>query len=122
MGASMVCRGVRGATDCRREFEGRNSQGNEAVIGFDDPTKQYRPSRLASAIFTVTKDLNAEFPARRCPAIGWLDVSAPCGYGGSSFRFPGPSVSDLLHWNTTKAQKEIQHVYNSRRGPTAPRS
>jgi chorismate mutase len=43
--------------------------------------------------------------------MGWLDVPLLCGY---EVEVPGSlnlCVRILLHWNTHKSQKEIQHVY-----------
>jgi chorismate mutase len=66
---------------------------------------------IASAIFTVTRDLNAEFPALAARQMGWLDVPLLCGY---EVEVPGSLMSCvriLLHWNTNRSQNEIQHVY-----------
>jgi chorismate mutase len=66
---------------------------------------------IASAIFTVTRDLDAEFPALAARQFGWLEVPLLCGY---EIHVPGSlpmCVRVLLHWNTTKTQHEIQHVY-----------
>lgn len=69
------------------------------------------PSDIASAIFTVTRDVNAEFPALAARQLGWLEVPLLCGY---EIDVPGSlpnCIRVLVHWNTHQPQSEIQHVY-----------
>jgi chorismate mutase len=66
---------------------------------------------VASAIFTTTPDLDAEFPALAARQLGWLDVPLLCGHEMS---IPGSlprCIRVLVHWNTDRQQSEIQHVY-----------
>lgn len=72
---------------------------------------QMEAGDIASAIFTVTRDVNAEFPALAARQLGWLEVPLLCGY---EIDVPGSlpnCIRVLVHWNTGKAQSEIQHVY-----------
>jgi chorismate mutase len=73
---------------------------------------EIEPEDVASAIFTVTKDLDAEFPALAARQLGWIDVPLLCGY---EVQVPGSlqmCVRILVHWNTDRPQDEIVHVYN----------
>jgi len=66
---------------------------------------------VASAIFTTTPDLDAEFPALAARQLGWLDVPLLCGHEMS---IPGSlprCIRVLVHWNTELQQSEIQHIY-----------
>lgn len=68
---------------------------------------------VASVFFTVTEDLDAEFPAlaARSAAIGWTDVALMCM---REIPVPGSlrkCIRVLLHVNTTRSNAEIQHVY-----------
>jgi chorismate mutase len=68
---------------------------------------------VASVFFTVTEDLDAEFPAlaARSAAIGWTDVALMCM---REIPVPGSlrsCIRVLLHVNTTRSIAEIQHVY-----------
>lgn len=68
-------------------------------------------SDVASALFTVTNDLHSEFPALAARQLGWLEVPLLCGY---EITVPGSlprCIRVMLHWNTSKPQSEIQHVY-----------
>jgi chorismate mutase len=66
---------------------------------------------VASAIFSTTTDLNAEFPALAARQLNWLNVALMCVH---ELDVPGSldrCVRILLHWNTDKSADEIVHVY-----------
>ena len=66
---------------------------------------------VASAIFSVTHDLDAEFPALAARQLGWLDVPLLCT---NEINVPGSlqrCIRVLVNWNTPKSQDEIIHVY-----------
>jgi chorismate mutase len=66
---------------------------------------------VASAIFSTTPDLDAEFPALAARQLGWLDVPLLCGH---EIAVPGSlprCIRVLVHWNTDIAQADIQHIY-----------
>jgi chorismate mutase len=70
-----------------------------------------RPEDVASAIFTTTTDLNAEFPALAARQLGWTNVALMCFH---ELDVPGSlrkCIRILIHWNTDKPAHEIQHVY-----------
>jgi chorismate mutase len=86
-------------------------KGTRQLLALIIRRNEIDPTEVASAVFTVTKDLNAEFPALAARQLGWLDVPLLCGY---EVEVPGSlnlCVRIMLHWNTTKSQKEIHHVY-----------
>ena len=107
----MACRVVRGATtvtaNTREEILGETRKLLALMIRFND----IETADVASAIFTVTSDLNAEFPALAARQLGWLDVPLLCSY---EVDVPGSlrhCVRVLVHWNTDKTQQQITHVY-----------
>jgi chorismate mutase len=70
-----------------------------------------RPDDVASAIFSTTPDLDAEFPALAARQLGWFDVALMCTH---ELDVPGSlrrCIRILVHWNTEKAPGEIVHVY-----------
>jgi chorismate mutase len=70
-----------------------------------------RPDDVASAIFSTTPDLDAEFPAMAARQLGWLDVALMCNH---ELDVPGSlrrCIRILVHWNTQKSPGEIVHVY-----------
>ena len=108
---STVCRGIRGATTCsensREAILAATTEMLEQLIaanGLD-------PADIASAVFTTTSDLNAEFPAVAARALGWLDTALMCGH---EMAVPGAlqrCIRVLVHWNTTRRADEVVHVY-----------
>lgn len=70
-----------------------------------------RGEDVCSAMFTVTRDLNSEFPALAARQLGWIEVPLLCGY---EITVPGSlprCIRVLLHWNTDRCQSDINHVY-----------
>ena len=66
---------------------------------------------IASILFTVTTDLNADFPAHAARDLGWQYVPLICA---TEISVPGSMprvIRVLMHVNTCKSQKEIKHVY-----------
>jgi chorismate mutase len=66
---------------------------------------------VASAIFTTTPDLNSAFPATAARQLGWLDVPLMCSHEIEVAGSVTMCIRVLLHWNTDRAQHDIQHVY-----------
>ncbi len=69
------------------------------------------PADVASAIFTVTPDLDAVAPARAAREMGWIDAPLLCM---QEMRVPGSlsmCIRVLIHWNTDLEQSQIHHIY-----------
>ena len=69
------------------------------------------PEDVGSAIFTVTEDLTATFPAQAARQMGWSMVPMMCA---REIPVPGslPKVIRVLvHWNTETPQNDVKHVY-----------
>ncbi len=107
----MLCRGVRGATTVASNNREEILTATRQMLALLIRRNEIDPADVASAVFTVTEDLDAEFPALAARQLGWLDVPLLCGY---EISVPGSlprCIRILVHWNTTKSQREIQHVY-----------
>ncbi len=106
-----VCRGVRGATTIEVDDRDQILQATRQLLGLMIRRNGIESTDLASAVFTVTQDLGAEFPALAARQLGWLEVPLLCAY---ELSVPGSlpqCIRVMLHWNTDKTQSEIQHVY-----------
>ncbi|TWU51195.1 chorismate mutase [Rubripirellula reticaptiva] len=106
-----VCRGVRGATTVEIDDRDQILTATRQMLGLIIRRNGIETKDLASAQFTVTSDLSAEFPALAARQLGWIEVPLLCGY---EISVPGSlplCIRILLHWNTDKSQSEIQHVY-----------
>lgn len=108
---SQVCRGVRGATTVKTNSREEILQATRQMLALMIRRNGIEPSDIASALFTVTADLDAEFPALAARQLGWLEVPMLCGY---EIKVPGSlplCIRVLVHWITDKSQSEIQHIY-----------
>jgi chorismate mutase len=107
----MMCRGVRGATTVEENSREAILRGARQLMALMIRLNDIDADDVASAIFSVTPDLNAEFPALAARQLGWLDVPLLCTneipVRGSLAR----CVRILINWNTTKSQGEVHHVY-----------
>ncbi|MEZ6091110.1 MAG: chorismate mutase [Pirellulaceae bacterium] len=106
-----VCRGVRGATTVDENSKEQILLATRQMLALMIRRNDIQASDLASAIFTVTKDLDAEFPALAARQLGWIDVPLLCGYEISVSGSLPRCIRVLLHWNTEVPQDAIHHIY-----------
>lgn len=106
-----VCRGVRGATTVKSNSREEILGATRQMLALAIRRNQIDTADLGSALFTVTSDLNAEFPALAARQLGWLEVPMLCGYEISVPGSLSKCIRVLLNWNTVKAQNEIEHIY-----------
>lgn len=107
----LACRGVRGATTVEADDRDQILLATRQLLALMMRRNEIDTVDLASATFTVTQDLAAEFPALAARQLGWLEVPLLCGYEITVERSLPRCIRVLLHWNTTKTQSEIEHVY-----------
>lgn len=106
-----VCRGVRGATTVEANDRDQILLATRQLLAAIIRQNGIESADVASAFFTVTSDLTAEFPALAARQLGWLDVPLLCGYEISVDGSLPRCIRVMLHWNTEKDQSEIIHVY-----------
>jgi chorismate mutase len=106
-----VCRGVRGATtaaaNTREAILSATGDLLKQIVAAND----MKPEDIASVFLTMTRDLNAEWPALAARQMGWTDVPL---LGAQEIDKPGAlpqTIRVLIHWNTTRPQNEIRHLY-----------
>lgn len=109
--AIVFCRGVRGATTADANTRDQILTATRQLLALMIRSNGIEATDVASAIFTVTRDLDAEFPALAARQLGWLDVPLLCSY---EIDVPGSlrqCVRVLVNWNTDKPQSAIRHIY-----------
>ncbi|TWT79939.1 Chorismate mutase AroH [Planctomycetes bacterium CA13] len=106
-----ACRGVRGATTVENDDREQILKATRQLLALLIRQNRIDSADIASAQFTVTEDLKAEFPALAARQLGWIEVPMICGYeisvGGSLKK----CIRVMLLWNTDQPQSEIHHVY-----------
>ena len=106
-----VCRGVRGATTIETDDRELVLKATRELLALMIRLNDIRNDDVASAIFTTTPDIVSVFPATAARQLGWLDVPLMCSHEISVPGSLGMCIRILLHWNTDKNPKQIQHVY-----------
>jgi chorismate mutase len=107
----MACRGIRGATTVARDDRDEILVATRLLLALMVRRNGLEKQDLASAIFTTSPDITAEFPALAARQLGWLDVPLLCGHEIGVPDSITRCIRVLLHWNTDRPQHEIQHVY-----------
>ena len=106
-----MVRGIRGATTVEHNNAAEIREATMELLKMILHENQLSTEDLVSAIFTVTSDLNADFPASSAREIGWQLVPLLCA---TEIPVPGSlphCIRVLLHVNTERSQREIRHVF-----------
>jgi len=107
----MPCRGVRGATTVEQNEREEILTATRQLLALIIRQNEIEPADIASAGFTTTPEIDAEFAALAALQLGWLDVPLLCGH---EMTVPGSlplCIRVLVHWNTAKPQAAVEHVY-----------
>lgn len=105
-------RGIRGAITL--ENNSREEIENATIALLDKMLKEneIEIEDISFAIFTLTKDLNADFPAKYARLkCGFQFVPMMCYFELDVENSLEKCLRILLNVNTTKTQKEIKHIY-----------
>lgn len=105
------CRGIRGATTVAENSREAILEATRELLHAIIASNDVQAEDIASAWFTTTTDLTAEFPAVAARELGWIDTALMCGH---EMNVPGSlprCIRVLIHWNTTRRADEIVHVY-----------
>jgi chorismate mutase len=105
------CRGIRGATTVAENSREEILAATRQLLALMVRRNGIDRKDVASAIFSTTPDLNAEFPALAARQLGWLDVPLLCCHEISVPGSLGNCIRVLVHWNTDRPQADIQHIY-----------
>lgn len=106
-----MVRGIRGATTVEHNNAQEIREATQELLQRMLHENQLCPEDLVSAIFTVTPDLNADFPASSAREIGWELVPLLCA---TEIPVPGAlarCIRVLIHVNTARSQTEIRHIF-----------
>jgi chorismate mutase len=103
---------IRGATTVNENSCDAISQAVTELLEQIIRQNNLKQDNIISAIFTLTDDLNAEFPAKIARInLGWDDVSMICS---KELSVPGSismCIRVLIHINTDLDKKQIKHIY-----------
>ncbi|GER86127.1 chorismate mutase [Dictyobacter vulcani] len=107
----MYCRGIRGATTVEQNDREEILAATRELLELIITRNALKTEDIASAIFSLTADLDAEFPAVAARGLGWTDTALMCTREIPVPDSLGKCIRVLIHVNTTRSANEIQHVY-----------
>jgi chorismate mutase len=111
--------GIRGATTVPRNDADEILAATDELLRAVIEANELQPDDIVSALFTVTRDLDAAFPARAAEEFGWNIVAL---LHATEIPVPGSlpkCIRLLIHAYTARSRAEIKHCYL--RGATALR-
>ena len=111
----MPVRGIRGATTAAANTAEAIMEATEELLRELANLNDLDPGEIASAFFTTTPDLDAEFPAHAARRLGWLNVPMLCGHD-MEVQQPNPRgvpmcIRVLLMYNTPRPQSAMRFAY-----------
>jgi chorismate mutase len=103
--------GIRGATTVERNDATEILAATDELLRALIESNELQPDDIVSALFTVTRDLDAAFPARAAEDFGWNIVAL---LHASEIPVPGSlprCIRLLVHAYTRRERQEIKHSY-----------
>ncbi len=107
----MTVRGIRGATTVEENNAEEIVAVTKELLQTLIEKNNITPSDVASAIFSVTPDLTAQFPAVAARMIGWDLVPLFCTNEIPVEGALQKCIRVLLHINTDRPQEDLCHLY-----------
>lgn len=107
----MATRGIRGATTVERNDREEILRATRELLDVIVRLNGLRSEDVAYVWFTVTPDLDAEFPAFAARELGWTEVPLMCGREIPVSGALAYCIRALISWNTSKTQHEVRHVF-----------
>jgi chorismate mutase len=103
--------GIRGATTVAHNDAGEILAATDELLRALIEANGLQPDDIVSALFTVTNDLDAAFPARAAEDFGWNIVAL---LHAREIPVPGSlplCIRLLIHAYTSRSRAEIKHCY-----------
>jgi chorismate mutase len=103
--------GIRGATTVTRNDADEILAATDELLRALIEANELTPDDIVSALFTVTRDLDAAFPARAAEDFGWNIVAL---LHATEIPVPGSlprCIRLLVHAYTVRSRAEIKHCY-----------
>ena len=108
---TLVCRGLRGATTARANTREAILEATREMLERLVEANGLQKGSIAAAIFTTTRDLNAEFPAVAARQMGWEHVALLDGHEMDVPDAMPSCIRALVLVNTEKQAHELVNVY-----------
>lgn len=107
-----MTRGFRGATTVLHNDESEVLENTEKLILEIVEQNEIVPGEISHVFFSLTKDINAAFPAKAAREIpGWSHVPVMCMQEVDVPNSLEKCIRIMLVANTTKNQEEVKHIF-----------
>lgn len=109
--SSKRLQGIRGATTVESNDAQQILEATDELLRRLHEANGLTADDIVSALFTMTSDLNAAFPARAAEVYGWNIVAI---LHSTEIPVPGSlprCIRLLVHAYTDRTREEIRHVY-----------
>ena len=107
----MQVRGIRGATTAEANTRESILAATHELLTELIAANTVDIDTIASAIFSTTPDLNAEYPAAAARVLGWQDVALLCTHEMNVPQTLPMCIRVLIHWNTSVPAEAVRHIY-----------
>lgn len=107
----VVCRGLRGATIADENTGTAIYSATRELLSQLIKANQIEERDVAAVYFTMTPDLNAEFPAAAARQLGWNNTALMCGTEIAVPHSLPRCIRVLILWNTEKEPQELVNIY-----------
>jgi chorismate mutase len=107
----MAVRGIRGAITVEKNEKDAILFATEMLLEKIVSVNKIKVEDVASVVFSVTQDLNKEFPAPAARELGWLYTPLLCTVEIPVEGSLKKCLRILMHVNSDKKQSEMKHIY-----------
>lgn len=107
----MAVRGIRGATSISENTKDEIVSKTREMLEVLVRKNGIIVDDIASALFTVTDGIDAEFPAVAARKLGWVYTPLMCALEIPVEGSLKNCIRVLLHVNSEKKQEEMIHIY-----------
>lgn len=107
----MGVRGVRGAVTVADNTKDAIGGATQELLRAMLKANHIDTTQIISVFFTMTTDLNADYPAAAARAMGWTNIPL---LDAQEMEVPGGMarvIRTLMHIETDKTHEQIVHVY-----------
>ncbi|MSQ22344.1 MAG: chorismate mutase [Dehalococcoidia bacterium] len=108
---TFMCRGIRGATTARANTKEAILEATREMLEQLVKANGLQNDSIAAAIFSTTRDLNAEFPAVAARLMGWTGVALLDTHEMDVPDALPSCIRALILVNTDKQAHELVNVY-----------
>ena len=110
-GILMYFYAIRGAVTADANISEEIIDNTEKLLKEMYEKNELKQNEIISVIFSMTKDLNAAFPAVAARNLGWTNTALMCT---NEIDVPGSlsrCIRILMHISTQNEKKQIKHIY-----------